>query len=205
MTLHLAADGIAMGEPADVASPALVIAKADVEREPLPMSDASCDVVSCFECIEHLRATPRPLLDELRRVLKPDGVLLLTTPNLVGSRAMIRLLAGKNPQENTRYHREAAYGIVHPKEYTMRELVALLDSRGLATVASRSLYFRRPSLADRLTAAIAVVTRPLGGLMLGIGAQPILLGDNLFVAARRHDRATTAWEPLVFEPDGASL
>jgi len=201
MRLALTDRGITMVEADTDNAPQLTIDKADVEQDPLPMPDASCDLVTCFECIEHLRSTPRALLDEIRRVLKPDGRLLLTTPNLVGSRAMIRLLAGKNPQENPRYHRDENYGIVHPKEYTMRELISVLDSRGLATAHSESLYFRRVSLIDRLTAAIAIITRPLGGRLLGIGPQPVLLGDNLFVEARPHNRPRTDWCPLVFEPD----
>ena len=78
MGLHLAADGIRQGAPADKGAPFVQVDRTDIERDPLPLEDASCDVVTCFECIEHLRATPKPLLDEIRRVLKPDGRLLLT-------------------------------------------------------------------------------------------------------------------------------
>jgi hypothetical protein len=109
-------------------------------------------------------------------------------------------LAGKNAQENPCYHRNAHYGIVHPKEYTMRELISLLDSRGLATEHSEAHYFRKIAMADRLAAFVSFFTRPIGGRILGIGPQPALLGDNLFVVARPHDRELTEWCPLVFEP-----
>ena len=178
----------------------LKIERSDVERELLPFEDRAFDVVTCFECIEHLRSTPRPLLDQIRRVLKPDGRLLLTTPNIVGSRAMIRLLAGKHPQENPRYHRDAAYGIVHPREYTLRELVALLESRGLAVRESASLYFRRRSAFDLIAQGLACLTRPLGGWLLGLGPQPVVVGDNLFVVAQPHDGPREDWPALVFEP-----
>ncbi|MFY9345681.1 MAG: class I SAM-dependent methyltransferase [Planctomycetota bacterium] len=180
--------------------PRLRIDRADVEHDALPYADGSFDLVTCFECIEHLRTTPRPLLDEIRRVLRPDGQLLLTTPNVVGSRAMLRLLAGKHPQENPRYHRDPRYGIVHPKEYTLRELVALLEGRGLGVLRSRSLYFRRRTLADLAAAAVACVTRPLGGLALGLGPQGPVVGDNLLVVASPHDRPREDWPALVFEP-----
>ncbi len=42
--------------------------------------DARFDVVSLFEVIEHLRA-PRPLLAECRRILRPGGILLISTGN----------------------------------------------------------------------------------------------------------------------------
>lgn len=197
--LALTQDGIVHGEPASPVIARVRIDQADIESEPLAYPDGSFDVVTCFECIEHLRSTPRPLLDQIRRLLRPDGLLLLTTPNVVGSRAMIRLLAGKHPQENPRYHRDPKYGIVHPKEYTQRELVALLQARGLAIVKSKSLYFRPRSPADLVATAIAALTRPLGGLALGLGAQPVVLGDNLFVIAKPHAGPLEDWPALLFE------
>jgi 2-polyprenyl-3-methyl-5-hydroxy-6-metoxy-1,4-benzoquinol methylase len=46
----------------------------------LPFADASFDVVTCMEVIEHVE-DPERVLGELHRVLKPDGLLLLSTPN----------------------------------------------------------------------------------------------------------------------------
>lgn len=46
----------------------------------LPCEDGSFDLVTCFETIEHV-ADPDRALDELRRVLRPGGLLLLSSPN----------------------------------------------------------------------------------------------------------------------------
>jgi protein-L-isoaspartate O-methyltransferase len=46
----------------------------------LPLPDASVDVAITFETIEHIAEQAR-FLDELARVLKPDGVLVLSCPN----------------------------------------------------------------------------------------------------------------------------
>ncbi|PZS34806.1 MAG: hypothetical protein DLM61_02960, partial [Pseudonocardiales bacterium] len=46
----------------------------------LPCEDRSFDLVTCFEAIEHV-ADPNRALSELRRVLRPDGLLLLSSPN----------------------------------------------------------------------------------------------------------------------------
>lgn len=46
----------------------------------LPFADASFDVITSFETLEHLRERSI-FLTELARVLRPDGVMLLSTPN----------------------------------------------------------------------------------------------------------------------------
>lgn len=44
------------------------------------LPDDSCDVAICFEVLEHLTDPPRALA-EIRRVLRPGGVALLSVPN----------------------------------------------------------------------------------------------------------------------------
>jgi SAM-dependent methyltransferase len=46
----------------------------------LPLADASIDVAVSFETLEHISGQ-EAFLDELARVLKPDGVLILSCPN----------------------------------------------------------------------------------------------------------------------------
>ncbi len=50
------------------------------EAEALPLLSSSMDVISLFDIIEHL---PHPVvaLKEAKRVLKPQGILLITTPD----------------------------------------------------------------------------------------------------------------------------
>ena len=50
------------------------------EGQPLPAEDASFDVAWAGEVIEHVTDVA-PWLSELRRVLRPRGTLLLTTPD----------------------------------------------------------------------------------------------------------------------------
>jgi ubiquinone/menaquinone biosynthesis C-methylase UbiE len=72
----------------DVAAAALECARARVPGldarlwsagEPLPVDDNAVDVVWAGEVIEHV-ADVAPWLSEVRRVLKPRGALLVTTP-----------------------------------------------------------------------------------------------------------------------------
>ncbi len=48
----------------------------------IPLPDASFDMVVSFETIEHLEAVDQPrMLAEFSRVLKPDGLLVISSPN----------------------------------------------------------------------------------------------------------------------------
>jgi ubiquinone/menaquinone biosynthesis C-methylase UbiE len=51
----------------------------------LPFADNSFDVITSFETLEHLHARQDFLL-ELKRVLRPEGMLLLSTPNALYTR-----------------------------------------------------------------------------------------------------------------------
>ncbi len=46
----------------------------------IPLEDSSVDVVVSFETIEHLKEYVR-FVDEVKRVLKPNGVFVVSTPN----------------------------------------------------------------------------------------------------------------------------
>jgi ubiquinone/menaquinone biosynthesis C-methylase UbiE len=50
------------------------------DGESIPLDDDSVDVVVTFETIEHIK-NYKKFLDEVRRILKPDGLLLVSTPN----------------------------------------------------------------------------------------------------------------------------
>jgi 2-polyprenyl-3-methyl-5-hydroxy-6-metoxy-1,4-benzoquinol methylase len=59
----------------------------------LPFRSESCDVVVSLDTIEHA-ATPDRFLDEVTRVLRPNGSAVLITPNLVGYHAMVAKAIG---------------------------------------------------------------------------------------------------------------
>jgi 2-polyprenyl-3-methyl-5-hydroxy-6-metoxy-1,4-benzoquinol methylase len=63
----------------------------------LPFDDAAFDLVWCSEVIEHLE-DPAFALGELRRVTKPGGLLLLTTPNSYAWLFRLVAVFGLTPQ-----------------------------------------------------------------------------------------------------------
>ncbi len=74
----------------------------DVEREGIPLAGSSLDVVWFDSVIEHLY-DPTTALSEIYRVLKPDGFLLLGSPNVVSLNRRLQMWGGLNPF--TQYHR----------------------------------------------------------------------------------------------------
>ncbi len=64
---------------------------ANLNNEPLPYADASFDVVTATEVIEHLEDY-RQVLREIYRVLKPGGVCILSTPNILNLNSRLRFL-----------------------------------------------------------------------------------------------------------------
>jgi len=68
----------------------------NLETDIFPFPDETFSHVTFIEVIEHL-AKPEHCLSEIARVLKPEGELILTTPNLVGLGNRISILSGKDP------------------------------------------------------------------------------------------------------------
>src|SRR5438094_225977 len=75
--IDIDADAIARGE-----DPGLKLIHSSVE-EFARIQSGSYDIVLCFELIEHL-IDPSQFMQDSRRLLKPDGLMVLTTPNETG-------------------------------------------------------------------------------------------------------------------------
>ncbi len=60
-------------------------------NDPLPFRGGSFDAVNIVEVIEHIENQPQ-LIREINRVLKPDGRLLLSTPNVLNLMSRMRFL-----------------------------------------------------------------------------------------------------------------
>ena len=59
--------------------------------KPLPFENSSLDYILLAEVIEHLR-NPYQVMQELSRVLRPGGKLILSTPNILSLKSRIRFL-----------------------------------------------------------------------------------------------------------------
>jgi SAM-dependent methyltransferase len=109
-------------EHARLRYPAAEFVQGDIQR--LPFEDGAFDLVVSFETIEHVR-DPERVLDELRRVLVDEGVLVISTPN------------------KDQYLVENEF---HEREFRHQEFVELLNER----FASVELLLQRNWLASTI-------------------------------------------------------
>ncbi|HYF37371.1 MAG TPA: class I SAM-dependent methyltransferase [Prosthecobacter sp.] len=64
---------------------------ANLNEQPLPYPDASFDIVTATEVIEHLEHFRR-VVREIHRVLRPGGICILSTPNILNLNSRLRFL-----------------------------------------------------------------------------------------------------------------
>jgi len=143
----------------------LDVRQGNAETDPLPYPSESFDVVVFTEVFEHLRINPIKTIGELRRVIRPGGFLLLSTPNLYSLNGLYSLLRHGRAnacatdslyQQFDAVNRIGIFG--HIREYTWCEVSRFLAECGFGPVTPyflggatkfwplRPLYYLIPSL-----------------------------------------------------------
>src|SRR5438874_1182331 len=114
----------------------------DLEQTPYPLADESFDVVVMTEVLEHLRDYPARSLAEARRILRPGGILVLTTPNAAYLRNRLRLVLGRSVYTSLSDWLHGLPHARHAREYTVSELESVVRHAGLEleTVTGRHFY-----------------------------------------------------------------
>jgi SAM-dependent methyltransferase len=181
----------------------MTVVAADVTRDPLPFPDSSFDVVLFTEVLEHFERHPEPALRECRRVLRPGGCLVLTTPNSaeLGLRVRAALGRGCYPPLDVFYGEAPEWR--HHREYTMREVRTLLTQTGFQVLRARAApTWERAELRARLDRSFEIRSkrgrlpeRGLGRILLKLALKKLwpCWSSNLLVLARR---------PVDARPDG---
>lgn len=120
----------------------------NVERG-LPFQSNSFDMVLFLDVIEHLRDLPKGILEEIWRVLKIEGCLIITMPNLVNLRNRILFSLGKSPYVHFKTDFSSSgkfFG--HRREYTVDELHYMLKCNNFDIISTKlSNCFQIPSPA----------------------------------------------------------
>jgi SAM-dependent methyltransferase len=163
----------------------LVVKKADIETQPLPLPNNSADLVTFTEVIEHFQKSPEHVLREIYRILKPGGALAITTPNINNLANRIRILLGKNiyPSEKETGPLEQQQ---HHHEYSLSELLNLLRSQGFAIekysfIAGTEMALLQdampnefPRLLGKLYALVPLLIPPLRSYIFLLAQKPSL-------------------------------
>lgn len=138
-----------------------------LNRESNPLTGCY-DLVCLNEVIEHLSGNLLEVLDRVTSCVAPNGLLLVTTPNLRSLSGLYALtvcnsgLASK-PFETVRkqYERSTAkYGYFgHLREFTPKEVVDLISSFGFVPQGARfQANYLRQSIPHRLLSVLELVT-----------------------------------------------
>lgn len=106
---------------------------AQVSEGRIPLEDATADVVLLIETIEHIEvAESLALLSDVHRVLRPNGHLVMTTPNhenLTQNEVMC-------PDCGCVFHR-----MQHVRSFSPEELAAVAEQASFRTLTVRATYF----------------------------------------------------------------
>jgi SAM-dependent methyltransferase len=84
-------------------------------NKPLPFPDQSFDLVWSSEVIEHLDS-PQKIMTELKRILKPGGQIILTTPNSYFWLFKLLSLFGQTPKKLQRSDHKHFFNLSNIKE-----------------------------------------------------------------------------------------
>ena len=143
----------------------------DLEHSIVPVKDETFDSVLCCEVLEHMEIDPMFMLAEVNRVLKTGGTLLLTTPNVVSSRGITKMLSGIEPYFFMHYHRSREYHR-HNYEYSVTSLIKVLKSAGFTPKVWTEDLFE-----DGLTQAV--------NALRDAGFEIEDVGDNIIALAKK--------------------
>jgi 2-polyprenyl-3-methyl-5-hydroxy-6-metoxy-1,4-benzoquinol methylase len=141
----------------------------DVETMELPFEPESFDVVLCGDLVEHLR-DPEAFLSRVRPLLRKDGKLMLTTPNVANWAMRLGLLAGR-----WRYTERGILDRTHTHLFTRATLVETLERAGYRIV---ELDFTVPlpvawtPTTERIAHAVGSLRPPLFAYQFVVAAQP---------------------------------
>jgi 2-polyprenyl-3-methyl-5-hydroxy-6-metoxy-1,4-benzoquinol methylase len=152
-------------EIAEMLFPELEFVESSVYELALP--DASVDCVTFQEVIEHLEG-PAQALKEINRILRPGGVLIVTTPNayywrhfrdFAGAEAKDRLRRRPPTLANAVFHAESEWNR-HIHAWTPSTLLTLVEGNGFRYV-SHEFALDAVSGLERALLQVAPFTGPV--------------------------------------------
>ncbi len=152
----------------------------------LPFANGTFDVAVCFEAIEHVDP-PERALDELCRVLLPDGVLAISSPNR-------RVTLGGNPHHHHEFTPDELESVLRERFEHVRLArqhrwfaTAILDDEGFESgdgspLDASVIHKVTPMEAGRETYTLALASNA-----------PVAVPANRVALTESHDRDVLGW------------
>lgn len=143
----------------------------------MPYSDSSFDVVLFLDTLEHLSFEDQPkALQEIHRVLRPGGFLVVSVPNLAHLNSRFTLLfRGALDRTDTETN--------HPGERPFRENLALLRENGFRINHTSGITLTVPLLYRRVICRQPAQFRWLHDLLEPLATPPLAM-VNVFICQR---------------------
>jgi SAM-dependent methyltransferase len=144
----------------------------DLEKDSIPADDTTYDLVLCFEVIEHMEIDPMFLMSEINRVLRPDGLCFISTPNSISARNVYKILHGYAPHFFMKYSKKRTYHR-HNLEYAPHQMLDLIKSSGFQV----RKFWTHDTFEDSLPQTIEFLKKN--------GLSTKWRGDNMFVIGQK--------------------
>jgi 2-polyprenyl-3-methyl-5-hydroxy-6-metoxy-1,4-benzoquinol methylase len=135
------------------------IKQADINNG-VPDFGVKFDVIFAGEMMEHL-FDDRKFINECKNILKPDGILIITVPNLVFSANRLLMLLGKMPM--------FAYAPYHYHIYNKKSVENLVKQEGFEifkTISSHILFSTRRNKIGRIFEILGDIFPSLGAHLI---------------------------------------
>lgn len=166
--------------------------RADLNR-PLPLEDGSFDAVVCVEGIEHVE-NPHHMLREFHRILRPNGWLLLSTPNILTLRSRWKFFftgrfakfsdfeSGSDPLS------PLVRGHINPVGYPELEFALATHGFRVDAVHANHLRSYHPWFAGLVRLVLGLRRPKHHPHHARLLTDTLLFGENLIVVAQRGER-----------------
>jgi len=105
----------------------------DLNNETLPFPDEFFDAVTILAVLEHV-FDPYMVVQEIHRILRSDGTLIIDVPNVASFSNRVRILFGHLPVTS----RDPGWDGGHLHYYTKRSLDQFLTSQGFKIIARKA-------------------------------------------------------------------
>jgi len=127
--------------------------RVDMNYEKIPLPDNYVDVVLSLEVVEHIVNLDN-FFSEIRRVLKPRGVLILSTPNVQFIYHIVRLILGRGPKtswgNSLTHYGSQLYDHGHVHYFTANDLSELLKEYEFDVINIRGTYNVRKKVLSKI-------------------------------------------------------